>query len=603
MQNAQGTIVRIQHVANKVRLPIGLVLFIIITTLISIPVIAMTIMAVTVSRNTVIKNSHTEAMANMLLIEDAIERRFSEAHGVIDDLRADYLFFGSEIQLDNYKTTLVEDFIIYDPETLNTMYSNSYYYRGSLYYNYDFFNDVISLYDNYTRSGAYIGQNIEYYDYENQMMLSSMHFINTVDEQRYGFSLISELHGGKLLISIINPDAIIEGFDEFFDAKNNYFMLISGTETVYTSNIYDRVSNTLHGLSGYSGTYIDNNSSEIYELGNESVIITSHDTSLYGFTLMMATPYEYIETFLQDTNRTIYTIFIITIVAAFFVSIIIANQISAPIVRLKKSMEQFAKGSIMIKSESFGNNELSDLNSSFNKMTEDISSLILNLDTQKALVENYRLRLTNEQVNPHFLYNVLEMINSLINIGMYERASEATYRLANFYRGSLSDGADIITLEREQSFLADYIVLQKMRYVEKLTAEIEISPELNEYAIPKLTLQPLAENSIYHGIRKKKGKGNLKMCVTKKGDRMVITVEDNGIGMGAERKKELLSLNRLAPITEHFGLSSILHRLNYHFNGDVKFDLDSEEGEYTIIKIDIPAVRPEQFKEGRFWNS
>ncbi len=602
VQIAQKKIVRLLRIANKVRLPIGALLFFMIITVISIPVIAMTIIAVVVSTNTVIRNSHYEATANMVLIEQAIEEDFSELFITLDDI-TDRITTDNGVNFEGLEPLLrdidiIDDIVVFDKQTQRMYSTDNYYLTQNTFFTHSFFNnDVQSIFDRNTQTVSQERMGIGFFDAKKQVLLSSIHFIESdTYRQEYGFSFIKSMGDLGYICAVVNPTILIEDYTAFFDFKNTNFMLVAGSDHVYASSLSDRISNTLHEVSGYLGTYIADNSSEIYTMLDERVIVTTHSINSLGFSLIMSTPYQYIQNFLRDTTETITIIFIITLVIAFLASFLIARRISVPIVSLKNSMKQFAMGNMHTRSVIIGNNEITDLSNSFNDMTTEISSLIDSLDTQKAIAENYRLRLTNEQTNPHFLYNVLEMISSLININMYDQAAEATRRLANFYRGSLSDGNDIITIEREQSFLIDYLTLQKMRYVEQLEIEISVSETLFDCVIPKLTLQPLAENAIYHGIRKKRGKGLLTLDVFEKDNRIIIMVKDNGVGMSVARKKELLSLNRLSPITEHFGLSSILHRLNYHFDGDIKFNIDSKEGEYTTISLNIPKIK---FSEGK----
>ncbi len=602
MQKVQKCVTGLLHLADKIRLPIGLVLFFLTITVISIPVIAMAIMAIVVSTDTVLRNSHYEATANMVLIEQAIEDDFNKIFETLDKtatiINSNETFDLAEISALIEDTDYIEDVVYYN-KMQNAVYStDSYYVENNTYFSTSFFNQKVQpVFDRNTDTIMNEGIELGYFDSQKQILLTAIHFIKSENErQKYGFSFIKSLGDRGYICATINPQSLVQDFDDFFSYKDNDFMLVSIIDDIYVSNQIDRIGYTLHELSGYLGTYIADNSSEIYNMSNERVIVTTRSLDSFGFTLMLSTPYRYIDNFLEGTIRTIIIIFVISLLVAFIASFLIAKRISYPIVSLKKSMDQFAKGDMQTKSVIIGNNEITDLSRSFNFMTSEISNLINSLDTQKAIAENYRLRLTNEQTNPHFLYNVLEMIRSLINLNMHDQASEATGRLANFYRGSLSDGNDIITIEGELNFLNDYITLQKMRYVEQLETEITIDKSLYKYAIPKLTLQPLVENAIYHGIRKRKGKGLIKLNVVEQNDRVFISVQDNGVGINGKLQKELLALNCLSPITEHFGLSSILHRLNYHFNSDVQFNIVSKKDEYTIMELSIPKQSVAEIK-------
>ena len=190
-------------------------------------------------------------------------------------------------------------------------------------------------------------------------------------------------------------------------------------------------------------------------------------------------------------------------------------------------------------------------------------------------------------MNPHFLYNTMDTIIWLIEAEKTQEAVEMVSNLSNFFRYSLSKGADIITLEEEACQVKSYLQIQQVRYKDILDYEIQIPAELSREKIPKLTLQPLVENALYHGIKLKRGKGTITICAQVDKDDIVLQVRDNGAGMNEER---LLQLRQAMDRGERvgFGLSTVHERLKLFFGPDYGLQIQSTEGEGTVIFARIP---------------
>lgn len=196
-----------------------------------------------------------------------------------------------------------------------------------------------------------------------------------------------------------------------------------------------------------------------------------------------------------------------------------------------------------------------------------------------------------EQIKPHFLYNVLEMINSMIRCNMTQNALSAVESLASFYRISLSRGSDRISIDKEIQVTENYLNLQKMRYIEFMDYSLAFSPQIRNYIVPKLTLQPLIENSIYHGIKEKNGKGIVCVSGYIENDRVVLEVFDTGIGIPPENLTKLRQMinSNISEPENHFGLISVIRRLNIHYKDQASLKIESKYGEYTCVTVSFPA--------------
>ena len=301
------------------------------------------------------------------------------------------------------------------------------------------------------------------------------------------------------------------------------------------------------------------------------------------------------------------------------------NYIVHPLKKLHDGAEQIAEGDMSFRFRFKTKDEIGRLGRIFNYMTQAYLELLHKVDQEAKKKREYELALIQEQVKPHFLYNTLDIIIMLIEMNRAKEASRVTKKLANYYKNSLSGSEEIVSVEREIQIIQDYLDLQTMRYADKFTYEIDVDDDIKGSLIPKMTLQPLVENAIYHGLKNKAGTGNIKVVgrmvkriiPTSTGDAMEISenegyteicVIDDGVGMNRE---ELDILNRLlqneeededrnlkeeARITDHdstkggshFGLYSVGRRIKLYFGKEYGASIFSKENEGTTIIVKVP---------------
>lgn len=198
-----------------------------------------------------------------------------------------------------------------------------------------------------------------------------------------------------------------------------------------------------------------------------------------------------------------------------------------------------------------------------------------------------------EQIKPHFLYNTLETISYMAVQENASKAHDALETLGSFYRNFLSKGDRDIPLKRELRITEDYLALQKLRYGDVFEDEYILDESTLDYMIPKLILQPLVENCIYHGVRLKGEKCVIRITTSMEEGGLHIIVYDSGVGMSAEQIKSVLEANEKDDNKElsGFGLRGTINRISYYYDSDNVVQISSEPGEYTQIDIYIPKMR------------
>ena len=277
-----------------------------------------------------------------------------------------------------------------------------------------------------------------------------------------------------------------------------------------------------------------------------------------------------------------------TVLLTFFVT----GGILRPVRVLDDAAQKIAAGNLKARAEVNSRDEIKTLANSFNDMAEKMQGLIGKIKEDEQRMRWRDLTLLQEQINPHFLYNTLDTIVWLIEGNQEDEAVEMVVALSDFFRLVLSKGKEFISLKEERQHIKSYLAIQSVRYRDILTYEIQIDPELYDYQILKLTLQPLVENALYHGIKYKRAKGYIRITGKKDGEILRLAVCDNGVGMDGENLRQLTEdIERPCSETSRgFGLANVNERIHMHFGSGYGMKIHSEEGKGTTVELTIPAL-------------
>nr|WP_253940793.1 histidine kinase [Fundicoccus ignavus] len=209
---------------------------------------------------------------------------------------------------------------------------------------------------------------------------------------------------------------------------------------------------------------------------------------------------------------------------------------------------------------------------------------------EQELLRKTEFELLQAQINPHFLYNTLDSIIWLAESEQSELVVQMVSSLGAFFRTSLSNGKDVINLETEMKQVESYLEIQKIRYNDVLEYSIELDSSLYSYQIPKLSLQPLVENALYHGIKLKRGKGKIRLSGEIEDEQIVIRVWDNGVGMSQRQLKDLSrNVNSEKRLTQ-LGLMNVQQRLRLYFVQGSGLSFNSVEGEWFEVQVRFPKI-------------
>lgn len=262
----------------------------------------------------------------------------------------------------------------------------------------------------------------------------------------------------------------------------------------------------------------------------------------------------------------------------------IAKNVIYPIQRLVDSMAEVQNGWLHRVSMKVNDDEIGLLKNSYNAMLIEINQLIEELLQKEKTLRMAELDALQEQMKPHFLYNTLDMIRYMALENRTDEVYNMLETLGNFYRRFLSKGSTDLSLGEEIEIVKSYLTLQRTRFEDIFTDEYEIEEGLSSIRVPRLILQPLVENSIYHGIRPKGEHGVIRVTVKRQEDFLFLSVYDNGIGMSAHQRELLFS----GKDSRSFGFQGTIERIRYYYKTEDVFEIHSTEGEYCEIILKLP---------------
>lgn len=287
------------------------------------------------------------------------------------------------------------------------------------------------------------------------------------------------------------------------------------------------------------------------------------------------------------------SILIAVLIAVVAVSaVMIVSGILQPIRQLNSVTEKIAQGDFNARAQVNSDDEVAELAVSFNKMAGNMQSLIDKVKEDERKMRKADLRLLQEQIQPHFLYNTLDTIVWLIESNEPDEAVTMVVTLSDFLREILSKGKEFISIKEEEKHISSYLQIQEMRYRDILEYDIQLDQVIYKYQILKLTLQPVVENALYHGIKYKRAKGCIHIHGEKEGDIIRLTVRDDGVGMDEEELAQLRQqIEKPCQETEKgFGLANVNERIHMYFGYEYGMKIESEKGKGTTVEIVIPAI-------------
>ena len=397
---------------------------------------------------------------------------------------------------------------------------------------------------------------------------------------------------GVILINL-NMNKITEICNSFQEKQENFICIINDKgELVYEQqNGKERFAFDEKENRQELNTALGKTKESCFRLNyrGEKYLVTRTDMKTTGWTLVSMVPYKSV----MAETMAISGVMILAVVITLIVTLLLLNRILTgvvkPLKKLEKYMVQVNPDNMDQRMEILTDDEIGHLSMKFNQMMDRIRNLKEQVIEEQEDKRKYELQALQAQINPHFLYNTLDSI-----IWMAETNDSnivaMTEALAKLFRISLNKGNEEISLERELEHVKNYLIIQSMRYADKFTYEILVEPGVERCRTIKLILQPIVENCIYHGIKKKRGTGKITIRAYRREQDLIIEVSDDGCGMPEEICRKILSdeIESENISGSGIGVKNVNERIQLRFGKKYGLSYSSEEGVGTTVTYILP---------------
>ena len=289
---------------------------------------------------------------------------------------------------------------------------------------------------------------------------------------------------------------------------------------------------------------------------------------------------------------------VLILLVALGLAFVLSNELTKPIKALSESMREVEKGNFdNVMLEICGKNEIARLSANFNIMTAEIKNLMEQNVEEQRQKRKSELKALQAQINPHFLYNTLDSIIWMAEWGKNKEVVLMTSSLAKLLRQSISNQNELVSAAEEVEYTRSYLIIQKMRYKDKLEYHIQVEPEVAKRMVPKLVLQPLVENAIYHGIKYKEGKGTVSVRCFKKNQEIILEITDDGIGMTQEQLAKIFEERETDTRKRGVGVLNVHERIQLYYGREYGLVFFSAPQKGTVVEVHIPWEEKEQEAE------
>lgn len=391
-----------------------------------------------------------------------------------------------------------------------------------------------------------------------------------------------------VLVFSMDTSTLLRSFTKIMEQQVMYLAdengtIIASSEALENNPKWGQESNSQSSMDAY----------EVWKNEQGKFLIRRCEIDDTGIYLVSLVPYEYMGAIYKSFLFWVLGgYFLILLLAAFYISFM-SKRLTIP---LKKLAESISTATVSGKLECLEidstEKEICTLVDAYNMLIQKIEILLKQQYSLGKEKQQAELMALQSQINPHFLYNTLEMVNWMAERNEKENVQTVIQKMSTFYRLVLSKGKDIVTIREELALCETYLTIQQMRFQGRIQYERDVDDEILDYLIPKITLQPFVENAILHGIIASiEGRGTLSINGWEEDGRIILAVMDDGAGMAEEDREKSNSKG------SHYGMKNIGLRLSVYYQEDIKIEVESTKGVGTCVSINIP-MWPKDTKRG-----
>lgn len=412
----------------------------------------------------------------------------------------------------------------------------------------------------------------------------------------YQISVARTLRGEGLsifgyVIVTINENQMSQYFERLADTQE--FMIVDTNNVIVSHSDPSRIGQ----LFAYLDQVSEPAATDIIRIGREDYLMTYETLALNGWKIVSLAPYKNAVAKINAIFHNVFLFQIVSFALFLFLLVYLLRAFTKPLVQLGKTALAVQRGNLQVRTHVKGRDEIGRLGMLFDQMLDRINEMIAEVSATHVRKRKAELAMLQAQINPHFLFNVLNSIRMKVLLRGDKESAEMIGSLSKLMRMTIEQERSTISLHEEVEIVIDYMKLMNMRQKDKARLKVDISADAALEKVPRFVLQPLIENALIHGLNQSEGNIVLKAWVTKK--RLIIVVEDDGVGMPEETLRKLR--DKLAADDERgqaetkrgfsgIGLSNVNERMRMTYGDSFRMKIRSEPGRGTRILMSIPRL-------------
>lgn len=496
-------------------------------------------------------------------------------------------FFVARIEILNIMEG-IDSFYLYLTKQNTLLDSNSTYHEDIVVNNIDF---LQAAKDGSFEDNWFVTRQVNYYTLngiENRLETEKLITYNRVLKDEHEEPI-------AILAVNVNDEFLSEYYKKIQRGVPGEFIILDAHSTVLASSMQDEIGQTSASYSTINNRLNEeesNSGSFFLEVDNHEQFIVYSKSGYTGWRYIVMIPPAEILGKVDEMKRFLYIFIPVMILVIIGITLLLSRFFYLPLRELIWAMQKTGNGRLDVRIKDNRRDEYAKVYQGFNHMMDEINILIHDLANEKLLKKEAEIKLLQAQINPHFLYNTLDSIYSIAKIKKVEEISLMVAALSKFFRSSLSSGRDTVTLKEAVDLVISYLTILNIRYKGQISFEVDLPEQLKDYLVPKLVLQPIVENAIYHGIQKDRDSGHLKISASSVLGNLHLRVEDNGIGMEEHKLSKLRNSIMVDGYEESSGyaLRNLFLQIKLIYGSDYGLFLDSTYGIGTVVTVKLPMV-------------
>ncbi len=399
--------------------------------------------------------------------------------------------------------------------------------------------------------------------------------------------LLQKLQSEGYLYIEVEYDSLFDMFSRMESGQYGVVIYDEEGQEIYSFNSFKKDKYILDSKVLYENTKPEDDLTRSYKINSRGGRFTAvKEVTKEGWTAVIYKPDSVINMSIRSLISVVIGVTLVCIIIASLIATIVSGRFVNTIEKMTDNMKEVEAGKYEVKIHSDSEDEVGSLIRGFGNMVNRINTLINEVYKGKLFQKEAEMKALQAQINPHFLYNSLSLINWKAIEAKQPDISRITLLLSKFYRTSLNKGKNITSIKDEISNIQSYIDIQLMMHDNGFDVEYELDDRIMDYCIPNLLLQPIVENAIDHGIdMNTERKGVIKVSGRYMDEDVIeISVSDNGVGMSEETARQMLTES-----SKGYGVKNVNERIKHFYGEEYGITVKSVEGEGTDIIIRIPA--------------